>query len=557
MNIGKYIAIFSVCISLPFNSLLEASCKPCHSRDETFTADYIVVGVGTAGGLMTRKLSNDFKTSVLALHIGENLTDDPLIKLSKNSLITVGAGLIGEPPLYESGETVPQTNANDRLIEWIIALPEGGASSINAGAWCRGTNEVYAQWEAIAGPRWSVSRILEIYKKLEHYHGQTPDPEFRGYKGPLSIIQETPPLKVAQVFTNAIQSGLGVPFVLDYNDPLTPIGVSSQMQYTQKGKDGKFRVSSATAFLGKDIVTPEGVGVDGRQLLILFNSRGLRTIWDHKTAVGVEFDQNGKTKKAFANKGIIVCAGLFSSPFLLHSGIGPKNLLKSLDIPVIFDNPNVGQGLADQPRTTLIFTSDPDDFEETDDGFFAEISWLSNPDGSNPTVRELRFTTLNPVPGITIAAFDLVQPRSRGSVSINSSDPLDPPVIDLGLFTDPGNVDLNLFKSGFVNYITAINTAVSLTPGYTLILPPPAIIGNDTLLTEFIKENVASNMHFQSHCRMAPQDQGGVVDSKGRVYGVKHLYVADDSVVPLCMDGSPMASAYLIAANIAQLIIND
>jgi choline dehydrogenase-like flavoprotein len=45
-----------------------------------------------------------------------------------------------------------------------------------------------------------------------------------------------------------------------------------------------------------------------------------------------------------------------------------------------------------------------------------------------------------------------------------------------------------------------------------------------------------------------------VVDSMGRVYGVENLFVADDSIVPVPMDGTPMATAYLIAANIARML---
>ena len=92
---------------------------------------------------------------------------------------------------------------------------------------------------------------------------------------------------------------------------------------------------------------------------------------------------------------------------------------------------------------------------------------------------------------------------------------------------------------------------------YQLVFPNSAILDDPALVREFIRESISCNQHFQSHCRMAPLDQGGVVDSTGHVYGVKNLIVADDSVAPLCMDGSPMASAYLIAANIAELLISS
>lgn len=538
-------------ISIFTFSSCQASAS-CHKKSRT--ADYIVVGVGTAGGAVAKKLSDDKKTSVIALHIGENLTDDPLIKFSKNAPITVISALLGSD-LYETGLTVPQPNADNRELFWAIALPEGGASSINAGAYCRGTNEVYAQWEAIAGPEWSVQKIIETYKSLEAYHGNTPNPAFRGYHGPLDIRQDAVPSGVSQKFTQAIIDATGFPFVVDYNDPTTPIGASSQLQYTQKGELGTLRVSSATAFLNKKVVTPSGHGVRGRKLRILFESTALKTIWEGNKAIGVEYLHHGKTKRVYAKKGIVICAGLYSSKFLMHSGVGPKPLLDSLNIPVIFDNPNVGQGLADQPSCRMLFSSNPLDFGLNPNNIFASIAWLPSPTGDQ-TIRELRFATVNPIPGFTLGIFDLCQPKSRGSITINSSDPLAPPVIDLGELNDSD--DLSLFQQGFQTYIKGINTALqAIDADYELLYPPPAILDDLGLLTDFIKDSISCNEHFQSHCRMAPLNEGGVVDSTGHVYGVQNLIVADDSIVPLCMDGSPMASAYLIGANIARLLLNE
>jgi choline dehydrogenase-like flavoprotein len=477
-----------------------------------------------------------------------------LIKFSKNAVITVPDGLIG-PPLYQNGETVPQKNADNRELIWAIAIPEGGASSVNAGAYCRGTTELYARWEAIAGKHWSVKRIFSIYKTLEKYRGYTNNPKSRGYCGLLNVFQNPNPTRVSLTFTQALINATGFPFVLDYNDPTTPIGASSELQYTQKGPDGLLRVSSVNAFLNDKVVTPDGEGVGCRKLRLLFDAIALNTIWQGNRAIGVRCLVNGKPKKIYARKGVIVCAGLKSSPFLLHSGVGPKSLLRSLGIPVKFDNPNVGQGLADQPAIRLVFTSNPADTPDIQqNGLFAEIAWLPAP-GGDSTIRELRFATINQVPGVTIGTFDLCQPKSQGSVSINSSDPLQPPIIDLGIFNDPS--DLTLFLNGFQTYISALNTNLqAIDPAYALIFPNPAILNDPALLTAFIKENVSSNQHFQCHCRMAPLSQGGVVDCRGRVYGVKNLYVADNSINPLGMDGSPMATAYLCGYNVAQMIID-
>lgn len=563
-------------------------------------ADYIVIGVGTAGATISKLLSDDHHNSVIALHNGKNLTQDPDIKLTRNVVFTVTSALFGSS-FFQTGFSIPQPPADNRELFWAMGLPEGGASSINAGAWARGTNQVYSQWEAIAGPEWSTTKIQDIYKSLENYHGTTPDPSARGFNGPLDIRQIPSPTAFAVKFTQAVSTATGTPIVVDYNDPNTPIGASYQMQYTQNGPNGKYRVSSATAFLNESVVTPGGKGVNGRKLKVKFKSTALRTIWKGNKAVGVEYFHNGKIKKAYAKKGVIVCGGLYSSAFLMHSGVGPKEVLKPLGIHVKYDNPNVGNALADQTLLIGAFVTNPADTPITGDSCgnlpgsisfntldpsilfnipgipnsneqeqlvdvllcngtefpgnsaFSQISWLPAP-GGDPTVRRTRVTTINPIPGLAFTLLDLVQPLSRGRITINSFNPFDPPVIDNGIFSNPD--DLALYVQFFQIYLKNINNTIhAMDPKYELIFPDPAILDDPDLVADFIKEFVASNQCWQSHCRMAPLNQGGVVDSFGRVYGVKNLYVADDSIVPVGMDGTPMATAYLIAANIARLLL--
>lgn len=549
----KRLFFFTLLCCIAVSPAVHAESEHSHKK---CCADYIVVGVGTAGAVVAKRLSDDHKTSVIALHRGKNLTEDPLIKFSENALITVADILVG-PPFYQNGEGIPQPYLDDQRLLWGIALPEGGASSINAGAYCRGTKELYTRWEKIAGAEfWSTDRILGVFKRLENYHGQTPNPEQRGYNGPLDIRQVPFPGKVSEVFTQGLSNATGFSPVVDYNDWKTPIGPSSQVQNTQRGPNGFLRVSSATAFLNESVVTPDGHGVNCRKLRILFDSYGLRTIWEGNKAIGVEFEQQGQVKQVFAKKGVIVCAGLFSSPFLLHSGVGPRDLLEGLNIPVVYHNPNVGQGLADQSTVVTLFSSNPADFPQKNlNSIFSSISWLPAPDGKQ-TIRKIRFSTVTLVPGFSVGLLDLTQPKSRGFVTINSSDPRDPPVINQGVFTDQS--DLELYKQAFRVYIKNLNTQLQLIdPLYQLILPSLEIIDNDLLLEEYIKQFLFSDQHFQSHCRMASKKRGGVVDSTGRVYGVKNLFVADNSVSPQNMDGSPMASAYLIGANIAQIIIDE
>lgn len=576
MNLFNRVLFFTVLAGVLSLDLLSASGGVKGNK-----ADYVIVGVGNAGTLLAKRLTDDKRTSVIALHSGKNFTNSFIIKYAKNTEFTVPATLLGAPlpfdiaslnlppelkaqlqellqlssdaarPLYETGVTIPQVNADNRQILWAIPLPLAGGTSINAGAWCRGTNQVYAQWETIGGPEWSVGRILNIYKALENYEGKTPNPIFRGNNGPLKVQQQIAS-KLAQVFTEGIIGATGTPLVLDYNDPLTPIGATPQFQLTRKGHDSFIRVSGSTAFLDNEVMKHDGTGVDGRRLKVLFDSTGLRTIWKGNKAVGVEYIQNGVVKQAWAKKGVIVCAGLRSSPFLMHSGIGDATLLTSLGIPVIFDNPNVGQGLADQPQTLMIFTSNPNDALTKTNGLFSQISWLPAP-GGDPTIRKLRFASIDLLPGLTPALLDLVQPESRGSVTINSPDPLAPPVIDLGLFNDPD--DLAVYVAAYGTYIKNLNLQLqAIDPLYQLIYPDPAILDDPVLIADFVRAGAVSNLCFQCHCRMDALGSGGVVDSHGRVYGARNLFVADNSINPQAMDGTPMATGYLVAEQIAQFL---
>jgi choline dehydrogenase-like flavoprotein len=517
------------------------------------SADYVVIGVGTAGATIAKLLSDDKKSSVIALHNGQNLTQDPLLEFSAFAPLVVVSALFNAP-YYETGNTVPQSNADNRKLFWVLALPEGGASQINAGAYCRETNVTNAQWQAIAGKEWSINRIASIYKQLEHYFGKTTNPQARGYNGPLSVRQPQNPTNVSKKFTQAIIEATGLPFVLDYNNPDTPIGASTQLQYTQT-PDGTFRVSSAVAFLNDQVMTPEGVGVNGRKLRLFFDATATRILWKGNTAVGVEYMQNGKIKRVFAKKKIIISAGLFSSALLMHSGVGPKNLLQSLRIPVIFDNPNVGQGLADHNIVQLVFSSNPDDTPVPavdPSNYLNNIAWLPDPLGDQ-SVRAASFFTINPTPGIALGVLTLSPTQSRGSITINSADPLQPPVIDLGVLSN--EQDLITYQNLLMITIKNMATALQeIDPSYQLLYPDPSILSDPVAVREFIRANIISSESFQSHCRMAPLNQGGVVDSSGNVYGVEGLVVADDSVLPLCIDGTPMATAYLIAANIARLI---
>lgn len=185
---------------------------------------------------------------------------------------------------------------------------------------------------------------------------------------------------------------------------------------------------------------------------------------------------------------------------------------------------------------------------------FFQDAWLPVVGGSASDPRVFRMLAVNPIPGYAVVMLDLLQPESSGSVVINSSSPFALPTMDFGILSNSN--DLVKLRNAMKVYIRDFTDQLALAdPLYQMVYPDPAILIDDAQIDNFIKTTIGTDMHFQGTCKMAPLSDGGVVDSTGHVYGVNNLIVADDSIVPVAMDGAPMASAYMIAYNIANILL--
>lgn len=93
-------------------------------------------------------------------------------------------------------------------------------------------------------------------------------------------------------------------------------------------------------------------------------SSGPQILFNGKNAIGITFLKEGKETQAFARKKVIVYAGINSAQLLMLSGIGPANELSQAGIPVVFDNPNVGQFLTNHTLNPASFSVNPRDLPE-------------------------------------------------------------------------------------------------------------------------------------------------------------------------------------------------
>ncbi|TVY06715.1 GMC family oxidoreductase [Paenibacillus cremeus] len=149
-----------------------------------------------------------------------------------------------------------------------------------------------------------------------------------------------------------------------------------------------------------------------------------------------------------------------------------------------------------------------------------------------------------------------IKPKSRGSIKFQNNDPLKIVLANEGFLQDPD--DLESVKNIFKVYIKGIaEQLAAIDPKYQLVTPSVSQIDDDEQLEEYIKQNFGHNHHQQSSLRMAPLNKGGVVDSKGRVHGVKNLIVADASIIPFTVDGNTGAPAFMIGLTIANQIIES
>ena len=146
----------------------------------------------------------------------------------------------------------------------------------------------------------------------------------------------------------------------------------------------------------------------------------------------------------------------------------------------------------------------------------------------------------------------LFKPFSRGTVNINSTDPLSNPLVDFRAATDPTDLDVAV---ALVRKAREIMDAPSMR-----VLGPNEVapFGQGVQTDEEIKDAVRrtfnpSNGHECCTAAMLPKDLGGVVDDQLKVYGVDGLRVADISFWPMPLNGAPSATVYASAEKVRPL----
>jgi len=146
----------------------------------------------------------------------------------------------------------------------------------------------------------------------------------------------------------------------------------------------------------------------------------------------------------------------------------------------------------------------------------------------------------------------MVTPVSRGSITINSSNPFDPPLIDPGLLSS--EFDVFALRTAIKNSQKFLSS-----PAWKdYILGPVGQLANvmtDTELDEYIRNSASTACHAVGSAGMSGKDaKYGVVDPDLRVKGVLGLRIIDASILPFIICGHTQAPTYVVAERGAELI---
>lgn len=527
--------------------------------------DYVIVGAGSAGCVLTSRLSEDPNTSVCVLEAGPS-DWHPYIHLPAGFIKTFHMKSINWAYQQEPG---PYTNG--RSIYAPRGKTLGGSSSINGHIYNRGQRMDFDTWAQMGNRGWGYADVLPYFRRLEKRVGEGEE-LYRGRDGNLIVTTMNWRDPLCEAFMEGAVS-LGIPRNPDYNGK-TQEGVS----YCQRTIDKGLRVSGATAFLKPAMKRPN--------VHVRTHAHATEIIFEGKRAVGVRYmkgGHGGTPVEVRANKEVILSGGTYNSPQLLQlSGIGSPDLLQQHGIAVRHALP-VGEGLQDHyaPRT-VARVKDIKTINELRRGWrlwVEAMKWATARRGLlslSPTMvycfwhsgesaessdLQLTFTPasykegvqgqLEDEPGMTVASWQQ-RPESRGYVRIRSSDPFAPPIIQTNYLA--AELDRRVIVAG-MKLARRLLKSAPLSPYYAYEDFPGPNVNTDDEFLHAATERGTTTFHPGCTCRMGPADSTwAVVDDQLRVHGLEGLRVIDASVMPRMISANLNASTMMIADRASDLI---
>ncbi|OBB20128.1 choline dehydrogenase [Mycolicibacterium setense] len=531
------------------------------------TADYVVVGSGSSGAIVARRLA-DTGATVTLIESGRRRRG-PLVTVP-GMCGAIHAATALQRYVTWPAYSVPQRHMNGRRLPQSHGRVLGGGSVINGMAFVRGNRQNYDDWEAGGAAGWGFADVLPSFRRLESF--EDGPSELRGGDGPIAVERATGLATITERYMVALGETAGVGQNDDYNGA-QQAGVAPLQQSVGGGR----RAGTDRGYLGD---AP-------RNLRVLTGVTATRVMVRNGRAVGVELvaDRNRRgIGCARASREVIISAGALGSPRLLMlSGIGPAAHLREHGIEVVTDLP-VGDNLHDHLFVPMSYkatggrSASPSSFARAAvrecvrprstylaHTLFEAVAFVDSGTGTGTGVPDLQMFILpmsypanQDAPGLHLAADSapsltlmptMIYPQSRGTVRLASTDPFTAPLIDPNYLAEPRDLDTLVAGMELVRQ-TLAHPEIAGVVGREVL---PGSDHNGAELAEFVRRNASGVYHPVGTCRMGT-DEHAVVDPALRVRGVSGLRVADASIMPNIVGGNTNAAAMMIGERAAELI---
>ncbi len=500
--------------------------------------DYIIVGAGSAGCVVARRLV-DADASVLLVEAGG--------RGEASSLTNPSQWVHNIGSRYDwAYRYEPSPHVAGRSIPFGLGKVLGGGGSVNGLIWARGHRADYDGWAAAGNPRWDFCSVLPLFKQSEDWEDGAS--EFRGAGGPIHIERARDLHPVAAALVDAGRS-YGMPYLDDLNVPV-PEGVGP-MNLNVKGG---LRCSPAGAFLRP---------VLGREnLTVVTEAQAVKLTLSGTRCTGLEILHDGRRHSARASREVILCAGAVHTPrLLLLSGIGPREELAPLGIAPTVDLPGVGRNLQDHPLLGGLCFEAKHPLPPPRHNLAGSVAlWKSRPDLPVPDLEflpvQIPFTSDEiaaryPLPPNVFSLVPcLLRVQSRGALRLRTAEPDGPLEIQPNLLAEPADVDA---------LVAGVELGLDLAsqPAYRDLIrrwvAPPERLSRDGMVA-FIRRSCLSHNHPVGTCAMG-SGREAVVDAELRVRGVEGLRVADASVMPTIPSAPTNAPTVMIGEFASRLLV--
>ncbi|HED2335261.1 TPA: GMC family oxidoreductase N-terminal domain-containing protein [Serratia liquefaciens] len=495
--------------------------------------DYIIIGAGSAGSVVTRRLV-DAGLKVLLLEAGPR-DDMPAIHNPPEAMA------LWHSAVDWGFSTQPQIYAGKQDIYWPRGKTLGGSSAINGMMYVRGLPSDYDNWAAMGATGWSWKDVLPYFRKAENCNIDG----LSNLHATGGLLQVSRPAMtpLAHAFVEAGQQA-GLRLVQDYNNGQDSTGVSfPQYTMTPDGKRASAWVCYGDAIRGAD------------NLSVITEARVLKLLNQGDHITGVHFVHRGTDYRIEARHEVLLCAGSLMSPsILLHSGIGPAEQLEKMGIKTLVNLPGVGENLHDHLVCPMVWSSPQPVAVGLASGIEAQIFHKSAPELSAPDTQSLLFT-MPFMPGVTqgyTVTPGLVAPKSRGRLWLNSRDPLQAPLMDPRVYSENEDLEVMTDKALLLREVMK-QTALAPWRGKEMGMEG---VNNRDKMRDYIRRMTASYHHQVGTARMGT-DNMAVVDPQLRVHGLSGLRVVDASVMPVIPTGNTNAPSIMIGEKAADMILSS